>query len=96
MSEYKVFHTKTGPRYMKDGKFVKVSDVPLAMMGQLATGAKTRSCLFCGEPGTKQRLVTGQSVDLCEQHYYATNIGRIVQQLREKNNGEEHQTNPSQ
>lgn len=83
MSEYRAVITKTGTRYMRDGKFVSAGEVPEAIRRGVHSGVKVRTCLFCGQPATKQRYVYPQSVDLCDDHYYAETIGRIAHQLKE-------------
>lgn len=64
-----------------------VQTIDLTDLG--AQSPAPNGCLFCGEPGTKRRFVNLQSVDLCDEHYYACSIGRIVQQLRENEDGQE-------
>ena len=43
-----------------------------------------KSCLFCGVYSNWQRLVSGQLVYVCEQHYHEKTIGKVAQKLRER------------
>ena len=47
-----------------------------------------RVCVFCGMHSNWTRFVNGQTVVLCETHYYNETIGKIAQKLRE----DEHAT----
>ena len=42
---------------------------------------KFKQCLFCEEHGNYHRMVNLQTVDLCRDHYYSENIGKIAQKL---------------
>ena len=44
---------------------------------------ENRYCLFCHAYTTWKRVVNGQSIAICEAHYYDTNIGQIAQKVRE-------------
>lgn len=86
--KYRKIDGKTGVKYWKDGKFVKKSDVPSDVYQQLENNPEyevraDKPCLFCGEPGTKQRYINMLMIDLCDEHYFNTNIGQTAQKLRE-------------
>src|SRR4051812_25713924 len=83
-----------GKRYFKDGRFVKQDKIPLDVLSRLEPGKDvpdatealdptTKLCVFCGMGTNINRMVNGQIVYLCEQHYYDSNIGQIAQRVRE-------------
>lgn len=87
MSEYKVIKMKNGFRYTKDKKFISVKDVPGDILDKLRAeetpAVVEKSCIFCRAFSNLKRTVNLQTVALCEEHFYSTNIGQIAQQLRE-------------
>lgn len=81
--------------WYRGGKLTSVNKVPLNVLEALMKQSEVndedlqqpaiqedRVCLFCGGPAEWQRQITGQPVDLCEQHYYSENVGRITARLR--------------
>lgn len=55
------------------------------------TLAKSKVCIFCGEPRTKERFINLQTVELCDEHYYSETVGRIVAKLKEISDGEDNE-----
>lgn len=110
-SGYIRFHFKKRPNtwmYKKKGKLVKVSSVPQDVIDSFdreeyekihPESVPVPVCLFCGGSREHIRIVSGVSVALCTEHYYAKNIGQIVQQLREskeKTDGSSQSERPSE
>ena len=93
MSEYTRYEIKgKGFRYRKNGKLITKDDVPVEEIKRLEdeefpaepVQVTDKSCLFCGAYSNWQRLVNGQSVYVCEEHYYNETIGKVAQKLRER------------
>ena len=42
-----------------------------------------KTCVFEDGPGDFVRFVNGQYVNLCDDHYHNSTLGKIVQQIRE-------------
>lgn len=89
MSEYTTFMVRGKPRYMRDGKLIKASEVPEdeieRMKGNVITqpeASPPKSCLFCGAPARLTRYVNQRVVYICDDHYYTETIGKIAQKLR--------------
>lgn len=77
-----------GVRYKFGRKFVKTAEVPEDIRSKfevnaVAEEAPRKICIFCGGPGTYQRLINQQSIALCPDDYYDKNMGQIAQRLRE-------------
>lgn len=52
--------------------------------GDIPVVTLNRECLFCGMGGCKlTKLLNGETLYLCEQHYYDKNLGQIAQKVRE-------------
>lgn len=94
MSFYKMIQVGTGFRYTKDKKFIKQSDVPPEIMARMELGKDVpdaaeslnpaaRMCIFCGMGSKLPRLINGQTVYLCENHYHEKNMGQTAQRVRE-------------
>lgn len=92
MEEYKTIPGPRGTtRFMFKGKFVKKSNIPPDVLIKLQVGMSVDvtpvekvplTCIFCGL-GTKiTRFLNLQSIPICEEHYYSTNVGQVIQQLR--------------
>lgn len=96
---YKVKLAKTGKlMYYTDesGKFLLISkskippeelahlhkDEP-AVQRAAAPEISKEHCIFCEEPNNKQRLVNGQFIPLCDNHYYGYNLGKLTEKLRQ-------------
>lgn len=89
-------------------KMVSIKDIPEAVQIALQAGTPEvdenalmettevdtvdRGCVFCGVYSNWQRLVNGQTVHICEEHYHTTTIGQIAAKLREKDNEGHGQT----
>lgn len=43
-----------------------------------------KSCIFCGQHSTSSRFINLQTIFICEEHYYTTNVGQIAQKMRER------------
>lgn len=96
---YKVKLAKTGKlMYYTDetGKFLltSVNKIPLDELARLhkaepevqraaAPEISKEHCIFCEDPNDKQRLVNGQFIPLCDNHYYGYNLGRLTEKLRQ-------------
>lgn len=97
MSVYKkIDHFSGSFRYLKDGKLCKATSVPEHVMRQLEVNPVDREidenyesepvekvCIFCGAGTTLGTLINGQTLFRCEEHYYSTNVGQVVQKVRE-------------
>lgn len=93
MSSYKIVTGKNGDRYMKDSRFVSKASLPPEIYTQLKVGVTVtdeelnpvidRACVFCGVYSNLSRLLNGQAVYICEEHYYSESIGKIAQRIRE-------------
>lgn len=88
---YSTIKSTKGVRYMRNGKLIKTIDVPEDVMELLKDHAtveeaheKTdKSCIFCGEPGNRERFLNGRIIYLCEKDYYDKTTGKTVQRLHE-------------
>lgn len=83
---YKLIKSSKGTRYMKDGKFIKITDIPEDVLQRLHDKQEvdtSRDCIFCGAPGTKQRMAYPRLVDLCDEHYYSKNISNVIVRAKE-------------
>jgi hypothetical protein len=49
-------------------------------------------CVFCREYTTLVRLINGQTIPICTNHYYSETTGRIVQRIREIEHAEAEAT----
>lgn len=97
--KYKVIKSDgRGARYMRDGKFTSVKEVPEGLlavmepgkeytMADIYTGPPVKECLFCGATAKLTRAVNMQTVYLCDEHYYSENVGKIAGRLKELNYG---------
>lgn len=90
---YKVIQGSHGPRYMKDGKFVKKVDIPADILVKLDVGMQEitpeepkteKVCAICGQFGKMEKFLNGKAIVLCEDHYYSNTTGKLVQLIREK------------
>ncbi len=45
--------------------------------------AQDKSCIFCGEPGTRTRYINMATANLCEDDYQTHTTGEIAAQMRE-------------
>jgi hypothetical protein len=93
MSIYrKIINSKTNvPMYFKDKKMISKKIIPAEILQILEDQEQfddnpppekpIKVCIFCGQPASHNRLVNLQTVDLCEKHYYDTNMGEIAKQL---------------
>src|SRR3990167_9610109 len=84
-SEYRLINGKAGKRYLKDGRLVSVKNVPENILQQLTEdnvvgeqGVKptpnSEPCIFCGKWGNLTRSLNGQSIVLCNEHFYNRTI----------------------
>lgn len=48
---------------------------------QPSTTVITKTCLFCGEPATHERLVQLKTINLCESDYINKTTGEIGEKL---------------
>jgi hypothetical protein len=87
---YTSFMVRGKPRYMRDGKLIKASEVPPEEIERLNKGSvieqpepkKDKGCIFCGAHSRYTRFVDGQTVYVCDDHYYSETIGKVAQRLR--------------
>lgn len=97
MSIYKRFDHPHGSRYRRDNKLFSGKNIPEAIKIQLdimpagteidenfEPPKEERNCIFCGMDAKIPTTINGQTIFRCEQHYYDTNIGQVVTQLRNK------------
>ena len=95
MDKYTIIEGKKGLRYQKNGKFIATAKVSKKIIEELKTKTSVeeieqqapRVCIFCGQGSNLTRFVNMQTVVLCEEHYYSTNIGQIAQKLKENESG---------
>lgn len=97
---YTLIKAKNGiNRFMKDGRFTKVDQIPLDELDRLfgrkepepvvipmPTELKPKSCVFCGMYTTWNKLVNSQTIPICQEHYYSETTGKIVQRVKEMQN----------
>lgn len=76
---YKLIKNSKGNRWMKDGKFVKESDVP-----KVWKWIHTKKDIFTGEDATHQRMVGGVMIPLSDDSYYKETIGSLTGYLKKK------------
>lgn len=86
MSIYKTIESKGVIRYMKDGKFTAKDSIPTDALMKLVGSSEIKysGCIFCSKEGTRQRLITGVMVHLCDDDYYTQTVGNIVHQLNQE------------
>lgn len=88
MSIYKKVTRKNDIGYTKDTVFTNKDRVPqwvkerLEYAPEVEVDEVTKPCLFCDDQANHKRMVNLVMVDLCEYHYFNTNIGKIAEQLR--------------
>lgn len=99
MSEYKMIVAGKGFRYLKDNRFIPKATIPANIFvlldepnkviddSTIKLEAPVRECIFCGVVCKKQRLVNGQTVAVCDDHYYSKNMGQTAQRIRELKEG---------
>lgn len=70
-------------------KMVAKSSIPADILATMEpekpvddTKPEFRKCIFCGMQGTEQKLINGQSIELCLEHYHSKTTGEIVEQER--------------
>ena len=86
---YKIVEGAKGKRYMKDGRFIKASDVPEEELKRLELNipdtieGDNKKCIFCGMYSNLPRTVNGRTIYLCNEHFYSETIGKIAQKIRE-------------
>lgn len=102
MSEYTTVSGIKGVRYQKDKRFIAKAAVPPKILAKLETSPvvsdvrvhvppPTKICLYCKEPAKLSRVITLETVYLCDNDYYSKTTGQIVQRLREYNDEENSQ-----
>jgi hypothetical protein len=86
--------TKIRYMYTKDEKMIAKKEIPANIFELLQTQDEVddtnlsleqpwKECIFCSERATKSRFVRLQTVDLCNEHYFSMNVGKIAQKLNE-------------
>lgn len=97
---YKTFTVRGNIRFQKDGKLVKKNTLPRHVMEHFGLfspddpkeedtpeeGKDPKGCLFCGMHSRFTRYVNGQTVYVCDEHYYEKNVGKIAQRIQELTN----------
>lgn len=91
---YKVIQGSHGPRYMKDGKFVKKANIPPDTLIQLNVGMQDidttpvepeiHKCVFCDQVTKRYRLLNQKNIYVCEEDYQDKTVGQTVQQANLK------------
>jgi hypothetical protein len=85
---YKKVESVKGVRYLKDGRFIKHTEVPEDIKTELNNLPKPepqeKVCLFCDQYGKYTRLLNMQTVYLCETDFYDKSIGKIAEKLRSR------------
>lgn len=105
MSIYSVVETSRGRRYRLGHKFIKPTDIPANVfhllqhqssvdVSNMKVEAPLKRCIICEQPANMTRFLNMQTVALCEEHYYSSDItiGVIAQHVREKLHGQEQST----
>lgn len=70
-------------------KFVAEADIPLDILALLSFDNEVdseqmpvdKSCVFCEGPSKMSRMVNGQTVYICDTHYYDKTIGQVAAQI---------------
>lgn len=94
MGLYKKYTGRNGTRYMKNGRIISVRDIPPNIVQVLENNLifdedkpptqRDHECIFCGQYAKYERSVNLQTVEICEEHYYSMNVGKIAEKIREK------------
>lgn len=96
MAKFIKIEAKNGrTMYFKDGKMVSVNLVPpvvknadagleILLADQPQQVKEPGKCLVCGEPGTREKYLSGVNFKLCNDHYGVTTTGKLAQILREQ------------
>lgn len=84
---YRKIPTKTGKfRYSRDARFIKKEDIHPDILTKLETQDEVEDqgkyCLFCQKSTTWMKLLNGQLVYLCKEHYHNKRMGQIAEKLR--------------
>lgn len=91
--------TEERVRLQREMENSEIVDQPILDTASVNSEPIDYQCLFEDGPATRQRFVNLQIVHLCEDHYFNSTLGRIVIQLRERNEYEpvlsNHQTSGS-
>lgn len=80
--------------YYKDNKLCSKDSIPPVVLGNLQPGipyeyviegpkVNDKKCIFCGMHSNLTRMVNGEVVALCEEHFYSESLGRVAQKVRE-------------
>lgn len=76
-------------------RFVALKNVPPAIMDKFDVGkneiddfgldlnAPSKLCVFCGMASKYTKMINGQTIYLCDEHYYSKNLGQVAQRLKE-------------
>lgn len=64
----------------------KIRDAELAEAAKVAP-PPVKQCIFDGKETKIHRVVNGETVYICDEHYYAKSLGQLAQGLREFRNG---------
>lgn len=82
---YKKVEGRNGVRWLKDGRFVKASEVPEDIkQNYVVKKDLNKKCVVCGDPKEHQRIVLGMMVALCDSDYYNLTYGAIAGLLKKK------------
>lgn len=81
-----------GSRFTKNNRMVKESRVPPEVLEKLEYATEIeyddkperRRCIFCDAYQSRQRLLDGKLIDLCEWHYQHARLGQIAHRVVEK------------
>lgn len=69
---YKKITGSKGDRWLKDGKFIKASEVPKEVKQNFITDDEIKGkCLVCGESPDHKRNILGMIVEVCDKDYYS-------------------------
>ncbi len=101
MTKWKTWKLGKTSIYRKDGRPLKAIDVPPEIVERLRREPEfdtesnvpivkpepvvDRSCIFCGAYSKNAKLINGQSIYTCEEHYYSESTGKILQRWNEVN-----------
>src|ERR1700761_3015213 len=79
----------TAFRYTRGNLLCKESSIPPVVLEKFDINdtityddkPSIRRCLFCDDYQSRQRMVNGETVELCEWHYQHMNLGKIAAQI---------------
>ncbi|CAB4176058.1 hypothetical protein UFOVP1522_18 [uncultured Caudovirales phage] len=76
-------------QYRKNGRLISLNQYDLETPFEPETipedPVSDRACVFCRQYSRFSRQVNGQSLYVCDLHYYSESLGSIITKARERN-----------